>query len=152
MKRIKNKTLHGLHCFRCKTNIKKGTSELVWRDLNNFPLCKECFDESLDDYDETTREWIMESIDNEKYQRNFSKFYDVLLFIQCPNQKCLSDTMIDPTDIRYNANGKSVNEIGTTFSCFDCGFFIEIDSNDKITRYAKDEDEFLEKYPNIENK
>lgn len=117
--------------------------EKAWRDLSNYAYCKSCFRDYLyDDYNESTITWIMNAL-VDTYQYKFNRFYNHLMFIECPH--CWSDTMVLETET--NGNGRTYKEIGGECSCGECGAFMEFNNQGKVIKWGKNEDEFRSKYP-----
>ncbi len=144
------KKLSKLHCFRCGHRFQwvhhythEIRNEPIWR-WDNEPLCKDCMRDSLDTlyFNDDLIQWFMDSMDTEKYQRNYNKFIVDVMTVDCPNPKCRCNIYL--WKYEKNHNGQTYAEIGSEMSCPECHWFFAFDKNGKIETYAVSEDAYIE--------
>lgn len=127
-----------LRCFICQQQFQSKLE--VYRDFDNHPICKDCI-RNTDFFDVSDSDWVIDTV-TECYNQNLSKMLNDILYVRCPLCHC---DVLYPQSVTYT-NQKPICESGSDFSCPDCGCFGYIETDGKVKRFAKDEDEFCIKY------
>ncbi|MBD3197509.1 MAG: hypothetical protein GF317_20820 [Candidatus Lokiarchaeota archaeon] len=66
---------YGLRCFYRSHKFK--SKDQVYRDENEYPICRECLEEYLYDcgfWQDAAVEWILQELDKPEFNRNYKKF------------------------------------------------------------------------------
>jgi DNA-directed RNA polymerase subunit RPC12/RpoP len=126
-----------LRCFDCGKRF--SSKKDVWRDNNNYPLCKSCFHEfvydDLDFFDATDLDRFIDEIE-QNYGRNYSLYKADTIEVDCP--RCGAGTIFLKSS--KNGDGTLYGEAGSEGNCSDCSAWLIFDKEGKVLKHFDSEE------------